>query len=121
MARGKTKNIRRHNRSKQTGKKTNVLSSGGNIQTNGKKYKKNEILSFDSLVSDIAYQGKIYRVEYTADEIMGQLHIKTVADLDRALRTHNISMKLDCIITDDNIINAVGQLLMDKLNNQYNK
>ncbi len=39
-------------------------------------------------------------------------------DIDRANRTNNIKIKLDCIIKDDNIINAVSQLLMDKLNNK---
>ena len=84
------------------------------------KYKKYHFNQDDKyLFADITYQGKVYRVEYMPVELTGQLHIRTVADLNMALRTNNIDVKLNSIITDDNIINSVSQLLMDKLNEKF--
>ena len=120
MARGKNKNVRRMNRAMKAGKKTPMRMCDTNIQTNGRKHKKNQFKQSDDnyIFTDITYQGKVYRVEYTVDESIGRLIIRTVADINMASRTNNLMIKLNSIITDDNIINAVGQLLMDKLNNQ---
>ncbi len=120
MARGKNKNVRRMNRAMKAGKKTPMRMCDTNIQTNGRKHKKNEFKQCDDnyIFTDITYQGKVYRIDYKVDESIGRLIINVVIDIDRANRTNNIKIKLDCIIKDDNIINAVSQLLMDKLNNK---
>ena len=119
MARGKNNYVRRINRAMKAGKKTPMRMCDSNLQTNGRKHKKNYFNQDDKyLFTDITYQGKVYRVEYMPVELTGQIHIRTVADLNMAIRTNNIATKLNSIITDDNIINSVSQLLMDKLNNK---
>ena len=65
MARGKNKNVRRMNRAMKAGKKTPMRMCDTNIQTNGRKHKKNEFKQSDDyyIFTDITYQGKVYRVE----------------------------------------------------------